>query len=71
MNKSDELLKIANSFYKGIFDEKNPDCVVDCVSACSFYTDAIKNLKKEHEKSMKFLIDEIRKIRNENKIFSK
>jgi len=71
MNKSNKLLQIADSFYKGINHEENPDCVVNCVSACAFYTDAIKNLKKEHEKSIKCLIDEIRKIRNENKIFSK
>ena len=71
MNKSDKLLKIADSFYKGISHEDNPDGVVNCVSACSYYSDAIKNLKKEQEKSMKFLIDEIQKIRNENKIFSK
>lgn len=71
MNKSDKLLKIADSFYKGISHEENPNGIVNCVSACTFYTNAIKNLKKEHEKSMKFLIDEIRKIRNENKISSK
>ena len=71
MNKSYELLKIADSFYKGISHEENPNCVVNCVSACSYYSDAIKILKKEHEKSMKFLIDEIQKNRNENKIFNK
>tara|TARA_B100001093_G_scaffold433831_1_gene430993 strand:- start:3082 stop:3438 length:357 start_codon:yes stop_codon:yes gene_type:complete len=71
MNKSDKLLKIADSFYKGISHEDNPNCVVNCVSACSYYSDAIKKLKKEHEISMNFLIDEIRKIRNENKIYRK